>query len=73
VAFPDDAALSQRGDGSGPAGDDAFDIQVAADYISYGMAAQGMFIDMFTVDQFNFDKPFIRKGANWRRRCWTGW
>ena len=54
-------------------GDDAFDFQVAADYISCGMAAQGMFIDMFTVDQFNFDKPFIRKGANWRRRCWTGW
>ena len=43
------------------AGDDAFDIQVVADYISYGMAAQGMFIDMFTVDQFNFDKPWWPK------------
>lgn len=40
------------------AGDDAFDIQVAADYVAYGMAAQGMFIDMFTVEQFNFEKPW---------------
>lgn len=43
------------------AGDDAYDIQVAADYVSYGMAASGMFIDMFSVEQFNFDKPWWPK------------
>ncbi|MBR4205160.1 MAG: hypothetical protein IKQ92_06760 [Clostridia bacterium] len=40
------------------AGDDAFDIQFAADWAAYPMAKEGLFIDMFTVEQFDFSKPW---------------
>lgn len=40
------------------AGDDAFDIQFAADWAAYPMAKDGLFIDMFTVEQFDFTKPW---------------
>ena len=40
------------------AGDDAFDIQFAADWAAYPMAKEGLFIDMFTVEQFDFTKPW---------------
>ena len=40
------------------AGDDAFDIQFAADWAAYPMAKDGLFVDMYTVEQFDFSKPW---------------
>ncbi|MBR0127854.1 MAG: hypothetical protein IJL99_06275 [Firmicutes bacterium] len=40
------------------AGDDAFDIMFAADWAAYPMAKDGLFADMFTVEQFDFSKPW---------------
>ncbi len=40
------------------AGDDAFDIMFAADWAAYPMAKDGLFVDMFTIDQFDFTKPW---------------
>lgn len=40
------------------AGEDAFDVMFAADWTTYPMAKKGMFVDMYTVDQFDFSKPW---------------
>ena len=38
--------------------DDAFDIMVAPDYITYAFSPKGYLLDMETVDQFDFSKPW---------------
>ena len=40
------------------AGDDAFDILIAPDWVVYTMGPQGFLLDMKTVEQFDFSKPW---------------
>lgn len=40
------------------AGDNAFDIMFAADWAAYPMAKDGLFVDMYSVEQFDFSKPW---------------
>jgi len=46
------------------AGDDAFDIQFAADWAAYPMAKDGLFIDMFTVEQLISQSPGGRRSCS---------
>ena len=38
--------------------DNAFDCIIAPDYITYSLAPKGMLLDMKTIDQFDFSKPW---------------
>ncbi len=43
------------------AGDDAFDIQIGHDCNTANLSKEGMFINLFDVPQFNFEKPWWPK------------
>lgn len=40
------------------AGDDAFDIVIGHDGLTFTLAKQGLFYNMYDIEQFNFDKPW---------------
>ena len=51
-------------EGSINAGDNTFDIMINHDLTSFTMAKQGLFLNMYDVEQFNFDKPWWQPTAD---------
>lgn len=45
------------------AGDDAFDIVIGHDGLTFALAKEGLFYNMFDIEQFNFDMPWWPAGA----------
>lgn len=45
------------------AGDDAYDIAISHDGLTFGLANEGLFYNMFNIEQFDFTKPWWPEGT----------